>query len=116
RLDQLTKDHSVVQNLVDQGVISADQAEQHPRRNEITKALGIMSNAGPEVAELPIAVKKGESILLCSDGLTGMVREARIERVLKKPSSAQAKVDQLIELANREGGHDNISVQLISFR
>ncbi|MDW3194935.1 MAG: Stp1/IreP family PP2C-type Ser/Thr phosphatase [Cytophagales bacterium] len=115
RLERLTKDHSFVQTLVDKGIISSEEAEQHPRKNEITRALGIKENIEPELASNPIPAKRGDSFLLCSDGLTGVVGDARIERVLKKEGTEQEKANKLIEMANRGGGPDNITVQIITF-
>ncbi len=115
RLQALTKDHSFVQSLVDQGQLSVEQASHHPRRNQITKALGMVQLDQPTIAEKPISARLGDCLLLCSDGLTSMISDARIERILKKQSHVQEKTESLIELANLSGGTDNITVQLICF-
>lgn len=114
-LQQITKDQSYVQTLVDAGEITAEAAEQHPRKNEITNALGI-SEMVPPVVPSPITPDDGGTFLLCSDGLTGMVDDSMIQQVL---SSAEMGTDQkakkLVNLANEAGGLDNITVQLVEF-
>lgn len=116
RIVQLTKDHSFVQMLVDAGQITPEQAEHHPRKNEITNALGIADMKPPTVAEVPIEPDAGNCFLLCSDGLTGMVDDTRIERVVSKHEMPiRERADLLVKMANEAGGRDNITVQLIEF-
>lgn len=117
RIAQLTKDHSYVQMLVDSGEITKEQAERHPRKNEITNALGIPNMAPATVAESPIIPESGDCFVLCSDGLSGMVPDDIICKVVSKQSelSAQDRVDSLVDMANANGGLDNITVQLVEF-
>ncbi len=113
-ITRLTKDESYVQMLVDAGM-DPMEAEHHPRKNEITNALGIrgMTRAKTGVIEDPRA---GDSYMLCSDGLTGMVSEATINKIVSNKNMVpQQRVDQLIELANKNGGHDNITVEIVEF-
>lgn len=110
QLRQMTRDHSLVQDQVDLGLITEGEAEKHSLRNVILRAVG---------AEDSLAVDfiRGEShphdlFLLCSDGLTDMVVDASIGEVLALPIDLPLKVDELIELAKKEGGRDNITVIL----
>ena len=115
KLKQITKDHSYVQNLIDKGIISEKQAKHHSRKNEISKALGLSAFVEPEVAPSALIPKNNDFILLCSDGLTNMLSNKEIENELKKNNSITDKANQLIILANKKGGADNISVQLMIF-
>lgn len=117
RIHQLTKDHSYVQMLVDMGEISQEQAEHHPRKNEITNALGIPQMQPATVMQNPIEPQAGDCFLLCSDGLSGMVETQTIEHVIsqQKQLSAQERAAKLIEKAKEGGGLDNITVQLVEF-
>jgi PPM family protein phosphatase len=115
QLYQITKDHSFVQMLVDLGEISEKEAESHPRKNEITNALGLPNMKPPTVCLHPIKAAKGDTILLCSDGLTGMVATIDIEKILNTNSDPQSKASKLVEMANIAGGKDNITVQIIHF-
>lgn len=114
-LQQITKDQSYVQTLVDAGEITAEAAEQHPRKNEITNALGI-SEMVPPVVPSPITPDDGGTFLLCSDGLTGMVDYSMIQQVLSSGEmGTDQKAKKLVDLANEAGGLDNITVQLVEF-
>ena len=112
-LFRITKDHSFVQNLVDAGQLTDAEMETHPRKNELTKALGIGIDVNIEVAPKPIRAKVGDKFLLCSDGLCGLVNDATISSTVNAYSNLEATVDELIKLANNAGGTDNISVDLI---
>ena len=104
---QITKDHSVVQEMIDANVITKEQAKIHPRRNIITKALGLSEQIVPDIFETEI---NNQTLLLCSDGLYGMVGEEEIIKTVN--GSISNSVEDLIMLANKNGGHDNISVAL----
>ncbi|MEZ4289145.1 MAG: Stp1/IreP family PP2C-type Ser/Thr phosphatase [Myxococcota bacterium] len=111
RLEPLTIDHSYVADLHRRGVISAEEAAHHPRRNEILRSVGV----GPEV-EVDVAgveVAPGDRFVLCSDGLSGVVDDDEIAAIVQAESPAQA-VDSLVELANERGGPDNITVQILA--
>jgi len=112
---RITKDHSFVQTLVDLGEISEEEAESHPRKNEITNALGLPNMKPPTVSPFPIKVAKGDTFLLCSDGLTGMVSDDVVARTLKNITDIQGTANKLVELANQNGGVDNITVQIVHF-
>jgi len=106
-IKQITKDHSVVQEMIDANVITKEQAKIHPRRNIITKALGLSEHIVPDIFEVEI---DNQTLLLCSDGLHGMVEEQEIINAVN--GSIYNSVEDLIMLANKHGGHDNISVAL----
>ncbi len=114
---QLTKDHSFVQTLVDQGLLTKEEAEKHPRKNEITNALGIPNMAAPTVRQEAIRPEAGDVFVLCSDGLSGMVDDAHIAKVVSRVGEmhAQQRADYLIELARQAGGLDNITCELVEF-
>jgi serine/threonine protein phosphatase PrpC len=112
KLNRITKDHSFVQTLVDSGVISDEEAEHHPKKNQILKALGIAPIIEPTVAGAPIYAKAGDCFLLCSDGLNGMVNDLSMEMMIdEKDLDRSASI--LIQAAKDSGGHDNISVALV---
>lgn len=117
RIKQLTKDHSYVQMLVDAGQITKEQAEHHPRKNEITNALGIPEMQLPTVMDDAINPEAGDCFLLCSDGLSGMVSDDKIEKIVsrQKEMRAQERVNALIEEARENGGLDNITAQIVEF-
>jgi len=116
RIAQLTKDHSYVQTLVDAGLITKEQAENHPRKNEITNALGFAGMAPPTVCSTPIEPASGNCFLLCSDGLSGMVSDEQMKRVVSKHEiPIQQRAEKLVQMANENGGLDNITVQLVEF-
>ena len=113
KLRRITQDHSYVQGLVNQGIISDSEAESHPDKNKILKALGNKIELSPEVCKEPIIPSKNDIILICSDGLNGMVNDETIASALASKSNIQQKGEQLIERAKQAGGTDNITVQLI---
>ncbi len=109
-LRQLTKDHSLVQNMVDQKMITEAEARIHSHRNVILKAVGIDKNVSPDLIKgktLP-----GDMYMMCSDGLTDMVDDTLIREVLLNDISLPQKVEGFIELAKLAGGADNITVVL----
>lgn len=111
-LSRITDDHSWVFEQVQAGMISADEAERHPLRNVITRALGGALTVVPDASE--ISLKPGDTFLLCSDGLTGMVPEDDILRiVLENEASLEKACECLIERANERGGYDNITTVLV---
>jgi len=113
-LIRITKDHSYVQKLVDTGEISDDEAEQHPDKNRILKALGIKHELEPAICEKPILPKNNDMFLICSDGLNGMLPDSKIKQVLSfKNNTIEQKGNMLVNLALEAGGLDNITLQLI---
>jgi len=115
RLQQLTRDHSFVQSLVEAGAISRKDAEHHPRKNEVTNVLGLDRMELPSLCKEPFNPRQGDIMLLCSDGLTGMVSDAEIVEVLRMENSLYNKAKELVKRANQAGGLDNITVQLVQF-
>jgi protein phosphatase len=109
-LRRLTKDHTLVQALIDEGKLTEAEAEQHPQRSVITRALG--PEASVKVDTFTYPAKAGDILLLCSDGLTSMISEERIASTLAEASNLSAAADQLIHEANEAGGRDNITVVL----
>jgi serine/threonine protein phosphatase PrpC len=114
RLTQITRDHSLVQQLVDQGEITLEQARTHPQRNYITQAIGMLSLEHLEVGRVQGNLHRGQQILLCSDGLNGEVTDEEIAQILAQDLSEQEKVDLLIQKALDNGGSDNVTVLLVS--
>lgn len=113
KLYRITKDHSYVQELVDKGEITDQQMETHPKKNQLTRALGISDEVEVEVVSKPILAKTGDYFMLCSDGLNGLINDRMINSVLKTNVSIETMVNNLITMAESAGGHDNISVDLI---
>ena len=115
-LEQITRDHSLVQDWVDTGVISAAEARHAPNRNVITRAIGADRSVEPDVTEIQVIA--GDLLLMCSDGLTGMLTDDQIAFALH--ASAQRPEEdltqtagELVDAANRAGGTDNITVVLV---
>lgn len=107
---QITRDHSYVQELVMRGEITSEQAKHHPNKNYITRAMG-----AEEALKVDIGIRpyNGEKILVCSDGLTNMVEEDEILKVVNAGDDLQKVADTLISLANTAGGNDNITVVIL---
>lgn len=108
---RVTRDHSVVQEMVDAGLISAAEAEHHPESNVITRAVGFREDPRPDVWLLPIS--PGMRLLLCSDGLTKEVDDEGLHRHLAAGRSAAATADALMDAALAAGGRDNVTVVVI---
>jgi len=107
-LEQLTDDHSLVAELVRGGKLSPEEAEHHPRRSVITRALG--TDPDVDVDTFVVEALPGDVFLLCSDGLTDMVSDEAIERALTEGPDLRAAAEELVRLANKAGGEDNITV------
>jgi serine/threonine protein phosphatase PrpC len=110
--NRLTKDHSWVQFLVDTGEISPDEAETHPEKNRILRALGIEDSIRPDVCAQPIELRDGDRFLLCSDGLSGLVNDKELLE-LGTSGNMEAVARACVDLALERGGNDNISVSLL---
>ncbi len=115
QLLQLTKDHSYIQELLDKRLISESDAETHPRRNEITRAVGLSYDFKPEVSSKAFIPTDDDILLLCSDGLTNMIDDEEISVILNSKYKINEKATKLVKKANKKGGIDNISVQIIKF-
>lgn len=113
QLFQLTKDHSFVQGLVDQGLISKDEMERHSRKNELTNAIGIFQQVKPTISKSPIKAKANDKFLLCSDGLNGMISDEDIRNEMRKEQTIDSMCANLVSRAKIAGGHDNITVSCI---
>jgi PPM family protein phosphatase len=111
RLERITRDHTVVEEMVEQGRLTPEEAAIHPQRSIVTRALGVEEDI--QVDELDLDVRPGDRVLLCSDGLTGMVDEGEILRLLTEHRDAQAATDALVDAANRAGGQDNITAVIL---
>lgn len=107
-IERLTRDHSWVQAMIDAGELSFDEARQHPRRNIVTQCLG-QGEQALEVGRVQGSLAPGELLLLCSDGLTGELTDEQIQEVCAGAATLDELVEELIGLANRLGGKDNIS-------
>lgn len=113
-LHRISKDHSYVQALVDKGELDDRDAENHPQKNIIMRALGSKEEVVPDVEAIPLHIAAGDTILICSDGLSGMIDDNEIEAILASKLSLEDKAEKLINDANAPGkGKDNITVQLI---
>jgi serine/threonine protein phosphatase PrpC len=110
-LEQVTTDHSLVQELVDSGLISRAQAYQHPEGNIITRAIGFEERPVPDYVMVPI--RAGVRLLICSDGLTGELRDDRIRLHLAAGLDTEDTAASLIDAALTAGGRDNVTVVLI---
>ncbi len=112
QLTQLTKDHNVVNLLLDQGEIQPEEAKTHPQRHMLTRAVGVERTVRPDYFEIhPDGAFK---LLLCSDGLSGYCEEEEIQQILEQDLEAEALADRLIALALEKGGRDNVSVAVVT--
>lgn len=108
---QITKDHSIVQMMLDNGQITPEQAKEHPRRHIITRAIGVEENADSEYDE--VEMDEGDILLLCSDGLTNYAEDSDILRLVTQ-GDFDGIADRLIEFANQNGGGDNITAVAVT--
>lgn len=113
KLSRVSKDHSLVQRLVDLGQITEDEVYTHPQRNAVLRSLG--DRAELEVDTFSLRLHQGDALLLCSDGQWEMTRDPEIAAILAAHSDPQAACQALIDAANRAGGDDNITVVLVLF-
>ena len=111
RLRRVTMDHNYVQELVNTGLITDDEARTHPRRNIITRALGIDPTVRVDAWTLPIV--RGDRFVLCSDGLSDEIHDSQIHQIVSTITDPQLAADELVAAANRSGGRDNISVVVV---
>ena len=111
RLEQLTTDHSLVAELVQSGVLTPEEAERHPQRSAITRALGTESTV--EVDAFTVQSEPGDLFLICSDGLSGMITAGELQAAIEKADRDPARAaEALVEAANDHGGEDNVTVVL----
>lgn len=112
-ITQITKDHSLVEEMVRIGEIKKEEARLHPDKNIITRAIGAEKDVAVDFFE--VELKDGDYILMCSDGLSNMVPDDEIFSVIKAGSEVKQIADDLVRVANQNGGKDNIGVVLIKF-
>lgn len=109
---QITEDHSLVQAMVKTGELNKDEAKEHPNKNIITRALGVNETVEPDVFE--VELEEGDIVLMCSDGLTNMLEDNTIEKVVRENADdLQTASETLVKLANQNGGKDNITVIIV---
>ncbi|MBZ5705207.1 MAG: Stp1/IreP family PP2C-type Ser/Thr phosphatase [Acidobacteriia bacterium] len=111
-ISRLTHDHSYVSRLVEHGVISSEEAESHPQRHILTAALGAGSEIAPETPEQPVALDAGDVLVLCTDGLWGVVHDDEIRSVVSSKNPQEA-CRELVQTAKQRGGPDNITMQVL---
>ena len=108
---QITKDHSLVEEMVRSGKLKKEEARKHPNKNVITRAVGVEREVNIDFFDL--RVRKGDKILLCSDGLSNMLEDSEICAIVKSGGDVEERARKLITAANQNGGKDNISVVLV---
>jgi len=112
QIRQITEDHSLVQAMVNTGELNRDEARAHPNKNIITRALGVNEIAQPDFFEVELS--RGDIVLMCSDGLTNMLEDENIERIIRKNvNDPKTAAETLVKQANENGGKDNIAVIVI---
>ena len=107
KLEKLTRDHSLVEELLESGAITAAEAEKHPHKNVITRAIGTNRSVVPDFIEKKL--EKGDILLLCSDGLSNMLADTEIKNILISSENLDEVSQNLIDRANQNGGKDNIT-------
>ena len=110
-IEQITVDHSLVEEMIRMGGIDRESARNHPDKNIITRAIGARDTVEADFFNLEL--QAGDTILLCSDGLTNMVKDEDIQKILKNGGSLKERAEALVQAANNNGGKDNISVIII---
>jgi len=111
-ISRLTRDHSYVGRLVESGIVRSEDAESHPQRHILTAALGSGRDITPHIPEHPVPLEEGDILLLCSDGLWGVVADTDLARVAQTNPPAEA-CQKLVDLALERGGPDNITVLVL---
>lgn len=111
RVTQVTRDHSLVEEMVRSGAIDRTEARFHPKKNVITRAIGVKEEVMTDFFD--VKLKPGDTVLLCSDGLTNMVEDEDIRILMEQQTDAAGKAEILVETANQNGGRDNITVVVV---
>jgi protein phosphatase len=114
RLQQLTTDHSLVSLLQSTGEITAEEARTHPARNRITRHVGMERALYPDVQSLELC--DGDRLLLCTDGLNGMIDDDRIAEILNSGEDPEQACASLVDAANAAGGRDNVTALIVDLR
>ena len=110
-IEQVTEDHSLVQEMVKYGGINKEEARVHPNKNIITRAVGLEQEL--QVDCFRKMLHPGDRVLLCSDGLTDMLEDEQIRRIIDKKKDVRSAAEKLVKAANDNGGRDNIAVIVI---
>lgn len=108
---QITVDHSLVEQMVQEGFLSREDARNHPKKNIITRAVGVLAEVEPDFFE--VTLREGDRVLLCSDGLSNMLEDEELGIIVNSVGSLEEKAKMLVDAANGNGGKDNISVILV---
>lgn len=111
KIEQITEDHSLVETMVRTGELMPEDARFHPNKNIITRALGTNKEVKADFFE--VKLEKADTILLCSDGLSNMVEDEEIERIVKQMDNIKETSETLVDLANKNGGADNIAIVMV---
>ncbi|PLX31843.1 MAG: serine/threonine-protein phosphatase [Clostridiales bacterium] len=107
---RLTKDHSLVQEMVENGQLDSTQAQKHPKRNIITKAVGTQDSIKPDISLIELNPEGLTYLIMCTDGLTDYVTDKEIENICRKFGSLEDSANEMLSLALKRGGFDNISI------
>lgn len=110
-ITQITRDHSLVAEMVRLGEMNKEEAKEHPDKNIITRAIGVLPEVAVDFFETNL--KSGDTVLMCSDGLTNMIEDEEIKRIVLGQRDIVEKAEKLVETANLNGGRDNITVVLV---
>jgi protein phosphatase len=113
-MKQITEDHSLVEAMVKTGELNRDQARVHPNKNIITRALGANETVEPDFFEVDL--EEEDIVLMCSDGLTNMLEDKLIEKIVKENDNPEIAAETLVREANKNGGKDNIAIIIISLK
>ena len=111
-ITQITRDHSLVEEMIRLGEMNKSEAKEHPDKNIITRAVGVAKDLAVDFFE--VGLKSGDIVLLCSDGLTNMIEDDEIKRIVLSQRDIVERAEKLVETANENGGKDNITVVLIN--
>lgn len=113
KLTQLSEDHSVVALLLRSGEIKPEEAKNHPSRGQLSRYIGMLDEVYPYISTK--SLKKGDRLILCTDGLSGIVSSEEITNILKKHSEPKVACQILVDAANAAGGHDNVTVVIVDW-
>lgn len=114
KIKQITEDHSLVEAMVKTGELNRDQARVHPNKNIITRALGANETVEPDFFE--VSLEEKDIVLMCSDGLTNMLEDKLIEKIVRENDNPEIAAETLVREANKNGGKDNIAIIIISLK
>ena len=110
-IKQVTEDHSLVEAMVKTGELNRNEARVHPNKNIITRAIGANETVEPDFFE--VNLEEGDTVLMCSDGLTNMLEDETIERIIRENENPEEAAETLVKFANKNGGKDNIAIIII---